>query len=51
MDPDDEAAIETESPDAAVVRSAVREAADVIGIFDGLYDPGHLKQLRADERP
>lgn len=28
-----------------------RELDAAFGVFDGLYEPGHLDRLRADERP
>ena len=46
----DEVAIETDGPDRIVVRRAERDPAAALGIFHGLYEPGHLDRLRARER-
>lgn len=46
----DDVLIEAEGPDTIVVRRAPRELADALGVFDGLYEPGYLEQLRAGER-
>lgn len=46
----DEVAIEAEAPDRIVVRRAAREVDHALGVFDGLYEPGYLKQLRSRER-
>lgn len=46
----DEVTIEAEGPDAIVVRRAHRDLDAALGVFDGLYEPGHLDRLRADER-
>jgi bifunctional DNA-binding transcriptional regulator/antitoxin component of YhaV-PrlF toxin-antitoxin module len=46
----DEVAIEAEGPDRIVVRRAERDPAGALGVFDGLYEPGYLEQLRAGER-
>lgn len=48
--PGDEVAIEAEGPDRVVVRRAVGDSADALGIFDGLYEPGYLERLRSGER-
>jgi bifunctional DNA-binding transcriptional regulator/antitoxin component of YhaV-PrlF toxin-antitoxin module len=48
--PGDEVAIEAEGPDRIVVRRAVRDPAEALGIFDGLYEPGYLEKLRSGER-
>jgi bifunctional DNA-binding transcriptional regulator/antitoxin component of YhaV-PrlF toxin-antitoxin module len=47
----DEVAIEADGADRIVVRRAApREIAAALGVFDGLYEPGHLERLRAAER-
>jgi bifunctional DNA-binding transcriptional regulator/antitoxin component of YhaV-PrlF toxin-antitoxin module len=50
LGPGDEVAIEAEGTDRIVVRRAVRDPAKALGIFDGLYEPGYLEELRAGER-
>ncbi len=46
----DEVAIEAEGSDRIVVRRAVSEPREALGIFDGLYEPGYLEKLRSSER-
>jgi bifunctional DNA-binding transcriptional regulator/antitoxin component of YhaV-PrlF toxin-antitoxin module len=46
----DEVTIEAEGPDAIVVRRAQRDLDAAFGVFDGLYEPGHLDRLRSEER-
>jgi bifunctional DNA-binding transcriptional regulator/antitoxin component of YhaV-PrlF toxin-antitoxin module len=46
----DEVAIEADGEDRIVVRRASRDVAQALGVFDGLYEPGYLEQLRAGER-
>jgi len=46
----DEVAIEAEGPDRVVVRRAMSDPAAALGIFDGLYEPGYLDELRSGER-
>jgi bifunctional DNA-binding transcriptional regulator/antitoxin component of YhaV-PrlF toxin-antitoxin module len=46
----DEVAIEAEGADRIVVRRVAREAERVLGVFDGLYEPGYLERLRSSER-
>jgi len=46
----DEVTIEAEGPDRIVVRRKPPAPASALGIFDGLYDPGHLERLRSEER-
>jgi bifunctional DNA-binding transcriptional regulator/antitoxin component of YhaV-PrlF toxin-antitoxin module len=48
--PGDEVAIEAERPDRIVVRRAVSDPNEALGIFDGLYEPGYLEGLRSGER-
>lgn len=48
--PGDEVAIEVEGPDRIVVRRAIGNPADALGIFDGLYETGYLEELRSGER-
>jgi bifunctional DNA-binding transcriptional regulator/antitoxin component of YhaV-PrlF toxin-antitoxin module len=50
LGPGDEVAIEAEGTDRIVVRRAARDPAKALGIFDGLYEPGYLEELRAGER-
>lgn len=46
----DEVAIEADGADRIVVRRAPRNAEQGLGVFDGLYEPGYLEQLRSGER-
>ena len=46
----DEVAIEAEETDRIVVRRVGRDAKAGLGVFDGLYEPGYLEQLRSEER-
>jgi bifunctional DNA-binding transcriptional regulator/antitoxin component of YhaV-PrlF toxin-antitoxin module len=46
----DEVTIEAEGPDTIVVRRTRRDPTDGFGVFDGLYEPGYLQQLRSEER-
>ncbi len=46
----DEVAIQAEGPDRIVVRRASRDPTEALGVFDGLYGPDYLEQLRAGER-
>lgn len=46
----DEVTVAAEGPDAIVVRRAVQTPDAAFGVFDGLYEPGHLDALRAGER-
>lgn len=46
----DEVAIEAEGPDRIVVRRAELDPTRALGVFDGLYEPDYLEQLRAQER-
>jgi bifunctional DNA-binding transcriptional regulator/antitoxin component of YhaV-PrlF toxin-antitoxin module len=46
----DEVAIEADGADRIVVRRVSRDAERVLGVFDGLYEPGYLERLRSDER-
>lgn len=46
----DEVSIEADGPDTIVVRRARRDVDAALGIFNGLYEPGYLEQLRARER-
>jgi bifunctional DNA-binding transcriptional regulator/antitoxin component of YhaV-PrlF toxin-antitoxin module len=43
----DKVRIEADGPGSIVVRRAL-EPQDAIGIFDGLYEPGYLENLRKD---
>jgi hypothetical protein len=42
--------IEAEGPDRIVVRRSPPDRTAGFGVFDGLYEPGYLERLRADER-
>lgn len=46
----DEVTVAAEGPDAIVVRRARRSPEYAFGVFDGLYEPGYLDDLRAGER-
>jgi bifunctional DNA-binding transcriptional regulator/antitoxin component of YhaV-PrlF toxin-antitoxin module len=46
----DEVAIESGGVDRIVVRRVEKRAQAALGVFDGLYEPGYLKRLRAEER-
>lgn len=46
----DEVTIEAEGPDRIVVSRKPPEPSKAIGVFDGLYEPGHLQRLRSEER-
>lgn len=50
LGPGDEVLIEADGDGAIVVRRAVRDLDGALGVFDGLYEPGHLDALRAGER-
>jgi bifunctional DNA-binding transcriptional regulator/antitoxin component of YhaV-PrlF toxin-antitoxin module len=44
----DDVTVVTEGPDRIVVRRAVDPSAG-FAVFDGLYEPGHLEKLRAED--
>lgn len=46
----DDVRIVAEGPDRIVVQRAQRDLDAAFGVFDGLYEPGHLDQLRSEER-
>jgi AbrB family looped-hinge helix DNA binding protein len=46
----DKVAIEAEGADRIVLRRVSKDIEDAIGVFDGLYEPGHLARLRSGER-
>lgn len=46
----DEIVIEAEGTDRIVVHRAAPDLAAALGVFDGLYEPGYLDALRAEER-
>jgi bifunctional DNA-binding transcriptional regulator/antitoxin component of YhaV-PrlF toxin-antitoxin module len=46
----DEVAIEAGGADRIVVRRVPKQARAGLGVFDGLYEPGYLEQLRSEER-
>jgi bifunctional DNA-binding transcriptional regulator/antitoxin component of YhaV-PrlF toxin-antitoxin module len=46
----DEVTIEADGRDTIVVRRANRDVDAALGVFDGLFEPGYLEQLRRDER-
>jgi bifunctional DNA-binding transcriptional regulator/antitoxin component of YhaV-PrlF toxin-antitoxin module len=48
--PGDEVTIEAEGADRIVVRRAASDLVSALGVFDGLYEPGHLEKLRSEER-
>jgi bifunctional DNA-binding transcriptional regulator/antitoxin component of YhaV-PrlF toxin-antitoxin module len=45
----DEVVIESEGTDRIVVRRVGADPRKAIGIFDGLYPPGYLDELRSRE--
>lgn len=49
----DEVTIEADGPDTIMVRRVRGTRRDVeaaLGVFDGLFEPGHLDRLRSEER-
>ena len=46
----DEVTIEADGPETIVVRGVVRSPDQALGVFDGLFEPGYLEQLRQEER-
>lgn len=50
LGPGDEVIIEALGADTIVVRRARRDVDAALGVFDGLFEPGYLDRLRADER-
>lgn len=48
--PGDQVVIEAEGVDRIVVHRAAPNLAAALGVFDGLYEPGYLERLRAEER-
>jgi bifunctional DNA-binding transcriptional regulator/antitoxin component of YhaV-PrlF toxin-antitoxin module len=46
----DEVIIEAQGADRIVVHRAPPDIASALGVFDGLYEPGHLDRLRSEER-
>ena len=46
----DEVSIEADGPDTIVVRRAAHDVDSALGVFDGLFEPGYLDQLRREER-
>jgi len=46
----DEVTIDPEGPDRIVIHRAPRDLSQALGVFDGLYEPGYLDRLRAEER-
>ena len=48
--PGDEVVIEAEGADRIVVHRAATDLVTALGVFDGLYEPGYLDRLRAEER-
>jgi bifunctional DNA-binding transcriptional regulator/antitoxin component of YhaV-PrlF toxin-antitoxin module len=46
----DEVSIEADGPDTIVVRRATQDVDSALGVFDGLFEPGYLEQLRGGER-
>ena len=47
--PGDQVAIEVEGGDRITVRRAAGDPADALGVFDGLYEPGYLEELRSED--
>lgn len=50
LSPGDDVTIEAEGPDVIVVRRVKHDVASAFGVFDGLYEPGYLDELRSGER-
>lgn len=50
LHPGDEVVIEAEGDDRIVVYRAPPDLAAALGVFEGLYEPGYLEQLRSEER-
>ena len=46
----DVVSIEADGADVIMIRRALGAPAASLGVFDGLYEPGYLDRLRADER-
>jgi bifunctional DNA-binding transcriptional regulator/antitoxin component of YhaV-PrlF toxin-antitoxin module len=46
----DRVTIEAEGPDRIVVVRAPQDPLQAFGVFDGLYEPGYLDELRSGER-
>ena len=46
----DEVTIEPDGAGRIVVHRAERDVSQALGVFDGLYEPGYLEQLRSEER-
>lgn len=46
----DDVVIEAEGVDRIVVHRAAPDLDSALGVFDGLYEPGHLEKLRSEER-
>ena len=48
--PGDEVVIEAEGADRIVIHRAAPDLASALGVFDGLYETGHLEKRRSEER-
>lgn len=48
--PGDVVVIEAEGVDRIVVHRAAPDQDSALGVFDGLYEPGHQEKLRSEER-
>jgi bifunctional DNA-binding transcriptional regulator/antitoxin component of YhaV-PrlF toxin-antitoxin module len=48
--PGDEVVIKAEGIDRIIVHRAAPDLDSALGVFDGLYEPGHLEKLRSEER-
>jgi bifunctional DNA-binding transcriptional regulator/antitoxin component of YhaV-PrlF toxin-antitoxin module len=46
----DDVTIEADGAGVVVVRRTDRDIDSALGVFDGLYEPGYLDRLRAEER-
>jgi bifunctional DNA-binding transcriptional regulator/antitoxin component of YhaV-PrlF toxin-antitoxin module len=46
----DEVTIEADGPDTIVVRRVRPNVDQALGVFDALFEPGYLEQLRRAER-
>lgn len=50
LGPGDDVVVDSDGPDRIVIRRKSTAAADSFGVFDGLYGPGYLEELRSGER-
>lgn len=48
--PGDEVVVEPEDTDRLTIRRIEKDPSAGLGVFEGLYEPGYLDELRAKER-